>query len=126
VSRYGGGPARSATRSIGTSVTASDVGAIAAGSMVAVVAGRSSDGATAVLAGSVAPESTKQQRFGRIGGRGASGQCAAQHAIARSSATAARGAAMPTRTVMPTASTSTQAVSRFRDTEVHCMSGLLD
>jgi hypothetical protein len=33
---------------------------------------------------------------------------------------------MPTRTVRPTASTSTHAVSRFRDTDAHCMSGFGD
>jgi hypothetical protein len=43
-----------------------------------------------------------------------------QQLIARSSAMAARGAATVMRAVMPTASTRTQVVSRFRDTEGHC------
>src|SRR6185369_15420206 len=43
-----------------------------------------------------------------------------QQLIARNSATAARGAATVMRAVMATASTSAQAVSRFRDTVRHC------
>jgi hypothetical protein len=38
----------------------------------------------------------------------------------------ARGAATVMRAVMPTASTSTQVVSRFRDTAAHCKSDPVD
>jgi hypothetical protein len=82
-----------------------------------------SDGAVVVPAG-FAAASMAQQRCGILPGRGAEdGHCAMQQAIARSSAMAARGAATAIRAVMPTARTITQAVSRFRDTEAHCMSG---
>jgi hypothetical protein len=87
-----------------------------------IAAGRSSDAVGVVPAGSFAADSTEQQRCGVIGGRGLLGQCVMQHAIARSSATDARGAATVIRAAMPTARTSTQVVSRFRDTDRHCMS----
>jgi hypothetical protein len=45
-----------------------------------------------------------------------------QQLIARSWAMAASGAAIVMRAVMQTASTRTQAVSRFRDTVSHCRS----
>ena len=104
-----------------------DAGAITAGmtsrTAIGRDVGRSSDGVTVVPAGSFAADSTEQQRWGVIGGRGLFGQCWMQQAIARSSAMAARGAATAMRAVMATATTTTQVVSRFRDTARHCMSG---
>ena len=118
-----GGPARSegASRRTTASGGASTTG-IVTRTASGVMAGRSSDGTDAVPAGSFAAESTAQQRCGLLGGRGFDGQCARQQVIARSSAMEARGAATVMRAVMPTARTSTQVVSRFRDTERHCMS----
>ena len=83
--------------------------------------GRSNDGVPDGLAGSVAAESTPQHRRGISGGRGLFGQCSAQQTIARSSVTTARGAATAIRVLIPTATSRTQIVSRFRDTKSHCM-----
>lgn len=95
---------------------------VTAKSAVGVSAGRSSEAEVAALAGSLAPASTKQQRRGVAGGRGSFAQCAAQQTMARSSVMAARGAATAMRVVIPTATSRTQVVSRFRDTVSHCMS----
>jgi len=125
VSTCPGGPARSDGPASRTTACAGMIPAgIAASRAMGASAGRSSDGAVVVPAGSVAAASMAQQRCGIFAGRGAEdGQCAMQQAIARSSAMAARGAATAIRAVMPTARTITQAVSRFRDTDTHCMSG---
>ena len=124
MSELPGGPARSEgdSRRIVTEAGTVTAG-MAARTAMGTAAGRSSVGVTVVPAGSFAADSTEQQRCGVIGGRGLFGQCWMQQAIARSSAMAARGAATAMRAVMPTARTSTQVVSRFRDTERHCMSG---
>jgi hypothetical protein len=74
------------------------------------------------LAGSVAPDSTKQQRFGAIGRRAAVGQCSVQQTLARISAVVARGAAIVTRHATLRTRIVAQAVSRFRDIGPHCMS----
>ena len=123
MSRYPGGPARSDADSRRTTI---DAGAVivgmAIGTVIGATAGRSSDAVGVVPAGSFAADSTEQHRCGVIGGRGLFGQCWMQHAMARSSAMEARGAATVIRAVMPTARTSTQVVTRFRDTACHCMS----
>jgi catechol 2,3-dioxygenase-like lactoylglutathione lyase family enzyme len=102
------------------------LGVVATTNASGAMAGRSSEGTDAVPAGSFAAESTKQQRRGVIGARGAFGQCSMQQTMARSSAIEARGAATVMRAAMPTASRSTQVVRRFRDTACHCMSGICE
>jgi hypothetical protein len=126
VSGYPGGPARGGNRSRPGAVTPSGATGGIATTGSASVAGRSSVAAGAVPAGSVAADSTAQQRRGVSGMRSVFGQCSAQQMAARISATRARGAATAMRAVIPTARIVTQAVSRFRDTERHCMSGVVD